>query len=99
MVVFKPIDILEFMIKSKKKGFSHFRSFNGSFLRNLVGGAKAFSFLKKGLFEKKIRKPWFRAGFPKLLFQISSLRDLKNEIAPLTHLRSFFALYLQLKNN
>ena len=31
--------------------------FNGSFLRNLVGGGHSFLFLKRGLYEKSLGNP------------------------------------------
>ena len=36
------------------------------------------------------------SGFHKLLFQITPFGEFKNTIAPKTHLRFFFASYLQL---
>ena len=44
------LDILELMTKSKKKVIG---GFNGSFLRNLVGGGhSSFNFFKRGLLKK-----------------------------------------------
>ena len=44
------LDVLELMIKSKKRSLS---GFSGNFLRNLFGGAIAFLISLKGAFNKK----------------------------------------------
>ena len=52
------LDVLELMIKSKKRSLS---GFSGNFLRNLFGGAIAFLISLKGALIKNRKRPFLNA--------------------------------------